>query len=455
MKKKNVTHTATTSCITNKTQNYNYKKGFTVKINFNEGLEEKGFKETAKYLAKGTIGKSIAVLMAGTLMAGCQSTQNEYDQALANYQGETNSRVSAIDTESLSDISEGKSGVYSSDEDGIVFISNYDSNEPLSKQDESALSNVVSDRILNHTHSFYTESDKSGLSKAKNNQPSVHYIHIEKDAFETASNTLGMHENTDMIKEYGNKFVVMHELGHFYTTKYITHGHDSFSKTQKREVSADIIASSLLAKVNDMSHPEFNKLIDQMKDLRSKSAFRTGKLDHYTNQGLTSVQEIYNDNPELYEAMKKMSIKEITNISITVSSSLSDEINLEIKNSMFETARANIEQDYASYVKDGALTDDSYLKQYFDGKGDGLKLQLYYLNLAQENQAQHPEYSTEILDTIAKNIVKLESSSYITDNITPSSDISVKVRDHIERIAYQDDVIAQKENASQKQSMSI
>lgn len=406
-----------------------------MKTNFNEGFENSGFSATENYLNTKMLTQASAVLIAGALMSGCQMTPKQMHESFDEYQSNRNAEIQRVTKDTLHELAEGKSGVYKAGSNEVIFISNYDDSQPMSKTDEKALAELVSPKILEATHSFYKQGG-SHFQKAHGLQESpVHYINIENNAFTKAIDYIAKNEQLELLQKYGNKMVVMHELGHFYTNSFLSSGRKGYKEEQLNEISADYIGTTLLSIAYDIPYEEYDELIDQLQIVRSRFANHTGELDHYTNQGLETMQVIYQNNPEIYEQVKDMDINQIIDITVKMAQTVSYDSDQKAETNIYKEAREKIAGDYQEYAKSGELADNSYLSNYYATNGRGLKEQLRQFNLAKENQEQHPSYSEDIMDQMASKITKLNYSEHLTKNVSIDDEPVQMILEHIESVA--------------------
>ena len=324
---------------------------------FKKGIDKKNYPSVDLYSTGKTVTKGLAIMLAGSMMVGCQTTGNNYENSAMNLQAlETTSSFSEMQDSDIVHIANGGSGVFI-DDGRVIVISNINDNGIMSPAEQDQLDMLVSSQVQDRM------DNSSAYLRASEDSSAVGYIHVVKgDLLQEMEKLEGF--DAPILMEKLDKYTTLHELAHFYTVEKVEKL-GNLGETTISETAGDVGGSLMLLKVDDLDKDTFIQYIAELIDFRIRAAHETGMSSHHTAFGMQSLKIMISDNPEMLDNFKNATTAQLMNASIEIAHSfqIDGERDHEREQAHFEKITSEVKY----YVENGSFPANSTVEEMTQG----------------------------------------------------------------------------------------
>lgn len=325
------------------------------------------FKHTKDYIETKAITKTALILVAGVTMSGCNILDSDFTSAAKQFESAHPEEIIQVNAESVKNIAEGQSGVYKSEGNNLLFLSNYDENEAMTTSQQIAMNESIPEPILSSPNSFHKSSLPIDPIYEKLYHHSASYIHIEKDELQSEFNKV-MKGDLEIAKDDGiNKFVALHEFSHYLTKDQLKNPSGEYDKERLNEFAGDTLAIALYAKIYDKSLEEYTKITQEIEEYREGNSRMRGHYGHFTVIATSTMQHAFEKDPSMFEKMKSLSVEQIADIHIYAVNNIPQVDIDKAKVPTLEDYRIDIRNDLEGYKETGTVSKDSDIFKDYKG----------------------------------------------------------------------------------------
>lgn len=186
---------------------------------------------------------------------------------------------------------------------------------------------------LYEAENFYKSKPFANIIKLNgfwNGTSKIHMVNMDYGFYKNKIESNNMEKDYPLLMNYGDTFILGHELDHVYKNQPNKIGlkdssdNKHFTPILQLEITSDIFGVMFTAKVHDFDLKTTNSFLDELIKYRKNGLTNNGDLRHGTHYALESFKEILNEDPSILETLKNLNLDKLDQKIFDISETIFD-----------------------------------------------------------------------------------------------------------------------------------